>query len=435
MNEGQNTNLTLDQGASTLSALKGLNKGSDSTIQEIAESLASRAQAPQAPLQAATPVNGTEQAQQTTNEPPKQETALEQVARLNAEQQQRIAKAQEKGQTPYQEGTAPTEGNAYTNTEMQTPSSESFTVNNPLFGGEKSFGATEKPVNFNDLNDLNAYIKNNLGSENVVDFLGKYSEVQNQLAKAKDLETQYENYQNTINGLPEDLVKAIYAASSGEDYKVYFKEGPLDYSKNIADLTSKDLINAYFPGQVNETMFNAANPDHEDYNEHTASLLKTLDSQARNQFLNDQQGKQTELQRLTESNTQRAESYRNSVKESLPSIKKQFPDASDAYINNISKKLENGDFLSHFQDKKGNLLPDAAVKLAMIEDGFSLFDQMSKKLTETAQTQANQNALLVGRDTPANLRSSGQATTNEVRPEALKKINDLLGGLNKTKTY
>jgi hypothetical protein len=299
-------------------------------------------------------------------------------------------------------------------------------IDSPLMGGKKPLKAKEeKKVDFEGIDTVNEFIKKNFdGIEDFNTFTSKYKEASTKLGELEKVKEQYDGIAASISALPEELYTAIVKFEAGEEWRdVIVNKPKFDLKSDVKSISKEDLINAYFPNEITEEEFEAANPNSDDYNPYAEKLVKAKYEAAQQKFESEKTSKLGEAQRIMEKSQVKREKYESSVKSSVSNLQKKFPDIDPNTIKSVESTLLKNGVASLFYDKEGNLLPDAASNYVMAQHGYDLVGQYKKLAEQKARTDANLEILNRGVKTAPGLRNGSKAK-GDVRPEVAQGLEN-----------
>jgi len=321
---------------------------------------------------------------------------------------------------------------------VETPVAEANGLDSPLFSlptapteeataiskiegieGVNTFISEKHP----DIKDLNGLMTSydNMTSEN---------------ASLLEMKVQNEKLINGLSNLDPDLVEAIRLYESGEDYREYLNTQPnISYDSKVEDVDSKTLINAFYPGKVSDEDFEAANKDSDDYDPNVARFVDTVHENAVAKFNETKAGKVGRADNYLAAKEAKDNLFRESVGNSLSSVKDFFPDATPTYIKGVEEKMLNDGIKSLFFDENGQAKPDAAARFVRAsDDGANLVSQLQKIAYNQATTDANLNTLTRGQRTaPEN--SGREMRQDEPQEQVNAWITDVMGSANEQPAY
>jgi chaperonin cofactor prefoldin len=302
---------------------------------------------------------------------------------------------------------------------------EDLYIESPLFGGKKPLKVKEdEELELEGIDSVNEFIKKNFeGIEDFSTLTNKYKEINTKVSELSKVKEQYDNIAASISALPEELYTAIVKFEAGEDnWRESITNKPkFDLKADVSSIKKEDLINAYFPGEISEEEFEAADPNSDDYNSYAERLVKTKYEVAKQKFETEKSSKQGEAQRVMEQSKVKREKYEGSVKSSISALQNKFPEIDPNTVKAVESTLLKNGVGSLFYDKEGNLLPDAASNYVMAQYGYDLMGQYKKLAEQKARTEANTEILSRGAKTAPGLRNAGKVK-GDVRPEVAQSI-------------
>lgn len=271
-------------------------------------------------------------------------------------------------------------------------------VDTPL--GKQTYGG--KPLTEIDLKsfaDVQAFAKDFAGIElkDVKDFVplfGQLKELQDKANKVDQLTKAVENYETTLNNLPEDVSLILTAALQGEDYlpviqKIQQKV-EFDFDKSFESHDSLDLINHYTGKSYTQESLDALTPD----------VQEALQSVAKVKYEADRKDYQNIRTNLKKSTDEKQGKFRASVESSISQMLTKNPGVGKDVIDRVRQIMTYG--LSDVLFTKDKVyLPDAAEKVAYLEFGKQVVEAQArtigdlvKRMTNEGASKATENLLL-----------------------------------------
>ncbi len=313
--------------------------------------------------------------------------------------------------------------------EKEEKEKEELSVESVVFGGKevikKKGGEKKDEVNFDNQKEIDSFIKENTGYDDLNSLISDSTENKEKLEGLSNVTAKVENYERIFNNMPPELYKGVTTFFAGGDWKTEVNSTPnLDFNKGIDDQDSKKLINSYFPGKFTEQ-------DWEDYKSEDAeeSIKRSINlalEVSKEKFEADQT-KISNIRTLeTEDTKKKVEAYNTSLDATISNLQEVMPNVDKMYLNKMKKSLTPEALTETFYNKDGSLKVDAAQKLMMANEGFNLYEQYKKIAENRAETKQVQEILERTSDTP---RTTKRATTqkDEVSPEVQKLIDDMKG--------
>jgi hypothetical protein len=239
---------------------------------------------------------------------------------------------------------------------------------------------------------------------------------------SKDLEKVQKEKDDAIavfENMPTDLLEAAKTYYSGGDYKKVFDgKSTLDFSKEKH--STKTLVNHYFPGEFTDADFEA---------DETPRELKIAEKASIDKYKTEKASREQRAKSEVERASQKNKAFLSSVKSSVDSLKKEFPDMTADVIQDISSTLSGNALMSKFYNVDGTLKPNAAKMLALAEHGEEFISQLMEVAQRQGETSANEEFVDRARKKPKNAPSKGNA--EQPRKEVTETIKKLLPDSNK----
>ena len=326
----------------------------------------------------------------------------------------------------------------------ETPAAEAsteddgLTIESPMFGGKKVItkGTGTEPLAGEEVNPaVSKYIKDTYGFEDASKMQTQIDTWKENETKVTDLEKTVQSNNMIFEGMPTEMYNAVKSYFQGDkDWRKHMTEAPaLDFKQSIENQGSKDLIEAFYPGQ-----FTAE--DWEEFNdaEGDANVKKSINfaiSGAKEKFVNKQNEINNYQQNLVNQEAAGKESYSNSIATAMSSLKTAMPDLNDDYLAGITSKLsDKQNVISMFFNEDGTLKDDAGAKLVMAQDGKNLLDQYQKHAERAAKNKATQGLLNRTSETPP--KSGGSSTeTSGGKNTFIDSLREFEKGFNQDHSY
>lgn len=302
-------------------------------------------------------------------------------------------------------------------------------IESDLFGGKKVIGGKVE-VDMNDPKSIQDFVNKTLGIDSIEKFPSLVNGWRKDAQARSEAEKARSEAENLFTSLPSQLQNAIIQYNHGEDWMAgIVKSGSVDYSKNIDQYSSEQLVNAFYPGKFSREEWDAYR-DKTDENKHLVGRIDDAIEMAKKEFKNNKSTiDNTRAQRLNMAE-QRLNAMNTSMPRSEQLFSQTFPDAKPSVLDGLKKTISDGGVNQLFFNNDGSVKEDALVKLAYAEMGPDLFEQQSKALE-----RATKNALLSQEiaDKKAGIRSSGgagsggQSSEKTDQQKALEKIQGIFG--------
>lgn len=300
----------------------------------------------------------------------------------------------------------------------------------PILGKVKT---TFKKGEFaSDIKGLGEFVKKEYGQE-ISDFpqlqkflKGSVAEWRAQAQKARELSEQVQKYEGIFDSMPEDLLNGVKSFFEGDsDWKSkVVNASKIDFSKPLSEISSRELIEYYFPGEFDDEDFKA---------EEKPKAILLAEKAAKDKFNIDKKSREEMSAKQIRDAEARQTARKTSVASSLTSLKESFPSLDASVEKQVKSVLESGDISSLFFNKDGSVKPDAAEKLMMAMHGKKTVYKLVSIASKKAETATNEDILTRGADERKEKTSSSQG--QQTNDKIMKEIDSMFGGLNKKKTY
>lgn len=316
---------------------------------------------------------------------------------------------------------------------------EKVTITSPIFGekpvelGDKAPESQTPAPQIENLEQVNSYLKENLGIE---DFSSLNTEVMRLREVEKTTEgtsKQLEGMEGLFKTMPPELYQAIDSFSKGKEWREDLVSRPaLDFQKEVSDYKDQELLNAYGKSFTKEQWeeYNDADGD-----QNVKLAINTALDSVKNQFGSDKAGIALRTQKTIDDAAKTTTAVNQSLEASVANFAGRIEGVSDQYIQDIKKGMLDTLIRDLFFEADGTYKPDAVERAVMAKDGMGLMTQYQTIATRAAESSERQEILSRGADTPPAAGGGSSASAEEVRPEVLKHIDIITGGLNKRNTY
>lgn len=231
----------------------------------------------------------------------------------------------------------------------------------------------------------------------------------------------------TLQSLPEELLEAVQLGVKGEDYNKAFANRPkFDFSKSVDKHDVKDLINTYFPGEFTEEDFSADAPDE------TKKAIKVAKTASIDKYNTEKLGRESKRAGELEKSKANLQAFNDSVTSSVSELKQHFPGISQEALTDIEETLTSGAVMARFFNQNGTVKKEAAKSLALAIHGESILNELMEAAKHVAETEVNEDILSRGAQKPKPKKGTG---VDKMSEDTTKAVNELVGNLNKKKTF
>lgn len=299
-----------------------------------------------------------------------------------------------------------------------------------VFGFNKKDKKTDVSIESPD--QIFGYLKTKFGQE-VSDTKSLQKFLDNSVTKwrtdsqnLEKVESEKAQYQEILENLPENFISAIQTYYNGGDYTSVLNDKPkIDYSVDVNKHSTKDLVNAYFPGKFNDEDFNEEEP---------STALEIAISSSKDKYSIEKQQRERQRAEVSERSKAQLESYRNSVSGSVNSLKNTFPDVAEDAFEEVKGALEGGvnSVLSWFFNNDGTVKSEAAERLMMAKYGKEEIERMIDSAATKTETRINEEIVTRGADGPKPKKGSGQY---ETIPQDVSNVIKGLESISSKKTF
>jgi len=316
-------------------------------------------------------------------------------------------------------------------------------ITNPMFG-EKDLGYKPEPEikvaegaggdsgSIDSLDGFDNYLSENYSIKDAAELKAVLEEANVAKASVAELTAQKEGLDQGLAGLPIELGDAVRAALDGKEWKEHItKASPIDLRKNVTDLTDRELIEAFAPGEFTDSDWEEIKD--EDGDPQIKKAMRATLALSKNQFTGMQAAKTKEIEDYSAAVEQRESKYLASLDTASSKVAESFEGIEANYVKSITDKVKKEGITSFFMDADGNLKEDAIVKLIKTTSDYEGMIKIEKNnAVREALNKERQEQLSRGEATPR-VRQGTTSGTEEVSEEVKKKLDDLrklTGGSN-----
>ena len=441
-NEDQSTNNELSPAArSALAAMDGFPSTDGGTgLKEGLEALSSsNAETPSEPVNEITQTKSPEDSKQVVGDllnnevsKPDEEVSGEEAAPQNAGEVN--SETQNESNDPNVESDDSGEQN--------TEEKETF-IESEVFGGKLKINNEKKeaPKAFETPQEVNDFIKSNMGFDNLESLVDDYKASQEKIKGYEDIGAKYDHVANLINNMPDELYQAVDAFNRGDDWREKLVSRPsLDFTKDVSNLSEKQLVDTYFPGEFTAEEWEDSKSEDADIG--TKKAIQLAVSQSKQKFLNDQEElkgvRQAAVDRVKkdeEAQAEKVKAFEASVNRSVENMKSNINGVADSYIEKIKSELTLDNIAKAFLNEDGTLKEDAATRYTMALHGQGMIQQYQTVANHKAETQERQKILERTPEQPK-AKNKTEQTTDNLSDAAKRKLAEIRGnGFDKKPTY
>ena len=311
-------------------------------------------------------------------------------------------------------------------------------LNSPMFGKEgRNIGgppvAPEQPLQFENLDQVGQYMKETLGVDSYDSLTAEWNSMKGATEELSSVQAKLQNAEQFIATMPPELYAGATAHVNGKEWRDVVGQTPVfDFSKNAEQQESKSLVNAYFPGKLNEEMW----AEHADTDGDAASktAVNAMIAAAGAQYTVQQNEFAAQQKAVIENAETQQRNLQVSVANTIAKLPSQIEGIDSAYVTDVESKLNGRGIYDVFFNQDGTLREDAAHRFVMATDGISLMDQYQKAALNKANSSVRQEMLLQASTTPPPVAGAAVSLEDGIRPEVQAEL-DAINGFGKGKTY
>lgn len=233
--------------------------------------------------------------------------------------------------------------------------------------------------------------------------------------RLSEVEKEKENLTNIFENLPPEMIQGIKDFYEKGDYSEALANKPkFDYKKDVKDIDTKKLVEAYFPGKFAD----------EDFKEETPPpALEIAITAARDKYSAEKKAKEEKLTRINQEASDKLNARKESIKSSVENLKQSFPNMDDKAIKQIEKVLESGDVNSLYFNKKGAYEKSAAKRVAFAIFTDELLNEAMGVAANQAESRHNEEMLTRGADKKSPVKTNSGA--DEIPKELKEKVQEI----------
>jgi len=251
------------------------------------------------------------------------------------------------------------------------------------------FGEKPKKIDINLNEDTLSHIKDKYSIEDADKFFNSVDTWRNQAQEGSEFKTKFTDIEEGLASLPNNIKAAISAYAEGDDYHAAFgsSESRLDYSGDFEKQDKEAVVQHYF-GQKLDTLkekLEGETIDEEDY----AERYDELHELSERLFKNDKKGFQKQRADYIDKQDKIEESRTGSISSSVNSLKKEFPNFSQADLQRVQQRMVDGTIEEPFYEKDGSYKTGAAKMLAFAMYGERVIKSLLNKTSKDATSKAN----------------------------------------------
>jgi len=268
--------------------------------------------------------------------------------------------------------------------------------------GTMEFGATGGPV-LSSFEDVQAFAKERgVEMKTVDDIRQLFSAIADLKQKADtlpQLESAVNNYRNTLNTLPPEVLNLVEAAAGGKDYKSLIKDlaagVEIDLTRNFSEHNPLTLVRQYVDPGFNQETYDAL----DDANK------RAIDTLAKTSYNNAKVGWEKAVADNKVAQDNYNQSMNTSMQVAIDNLKAKYPGMGDGALKKVADTMQYG-FKDSLFNPDNTWKPDAGIKIAMQEFGEEAVATQKETLSDfyakmAGKIQSTVHEQLLGRsDTP-----------------------------------
>lgn len=313
---------------------------------------------------------------------------------------------------------------------------ETIEIDSPIFGGKKVI-KQEDIVNDNNPkieneDSLNEYLKTNFEIEDIKSLSSFVENAKKNETLLSETSERLANAEKLFQLMNPELYQAIVADLNGQDWKQLINKSGIDYRKKISDYSEKELVEAFFPGEI-------SNEDWEEYKDEEGDpkIKKTVNlllNQSKEKFEGTKKSKEDEAERMILNQNNLRKSFEQSLTKASSYVESQIEGIDKTYIQSVVKKIQDNGVNSLFYNEDGTLKEDSVLRFVMAEEGFNLVKKQEAALRNRIESQKNQEIITRGASTPS-VQTGKSVSQGEQLSEEVQKNLDWIKSMRKSKTY
>jgi hypothetical protein len=313
-----------------------------------------------------------------------------------------------------------------TEDEVEEEEAEERDSTNPFGVGVDSEDEEMEEVEFEIDEEMEDYIKDHYGLEDVSTFFEKVDTWRNQSQSGAENSKQLEELNEGLQNLPSEIKSAIQAFANAEDYKSAFNSASskVNYDDDFKNQDKEGIVSHYFKEEIAEIKesLDDGDIDDDDYEDKVELLYKS----ARKLFESDKKmvvNRRAEIMREQEDSEK---NFKGSVVSSVEKLKQQFPNFSKKDLQKVRQRLVDEDIESLFYNKDGTYKEEAAEMMAFSMFGKQVMESLLGRAKKDGISKANETIVKRGNKKPRQGQTQRKQST-----EALDSISHLQGQFSK----
>jgi len=317
--------------------------------------------------------------------------------------------------------------------ESQNPNEGNpYFLDSEIYGGKHELGSKKREEtqthNFELPDEVKGYIKSNYGFEDFSSLESDYKEKSKTVEELSAYKDNYERVATELSSLPPDLQDALETFSKGEDYTRVFNKPRLNFNVDFQDQDKKKMIDYFFPGELKEDDWSAADPNSDSYDDsgRAERMIDRYIRDARDKFDREKDSYSQRLKDYSLNADTLAKKRKESIETSMKELNSQYDGLSNIFVNKVYDMLDNGGIERLFKNPDGTYKPEAASLYLEAVYGKDLREQLIKQATERATSKANEKILETQASSRPEFSGTGSVQAeNPTLQKARKEINKL----------
>lgn len=260
-----------------------------------------------------------------------------------------------------------------------------------LFKGEEK---EEVDIDFNE--DMLSHIKEKYSIDDPNKFLNSVDTWRNQAQEGTEYRDKFNEIEEGLISLPGPIKSAISAFANGQDWNSAFgsTQSRLDYSDVFTNQDKEAVVQHYF-GEKYEKLQDKLEDesiDEEDF----AERYDELHEFSEKFFENDRKGFEKQRAMYTEEQDQIEEVRSSSIKSSVESLRREYPNFSKADLQRVEQRMVDGNIEEPFYEKDGSYKEEAAEMMAFAMYGKRIMKALINRATKDGASSANETIVQRG---------------------------------------
>ena len=257
---------------------------------------------------------------------------------------------------------------------------------NDIFGLNSKKKQVE--VDFELGEEAKKYLKEKYAIEDESKFFNSVDKWRGDAQKYSEVEGQYNELQEGLSSLPDQIKSAINAFANGGDFiEAFGAEGRIDFSKNFEDQDEDDVARHYYKDDYNAIIKSLDDGDLSD--EEADARIKLLSKASAQVYKRDKASIEDTRAGMIKEQQGRVKVVKETASSSVDFLKEKFPNFKQSDLQRIQRVLVDGNLESRFYNKDGSVKKEAAVKLAMAEYYENILERVKGVSENKGKTEAN----------------------------------------------